>query len=91
MFTYPIYYHKSVTLVETYMHFLSVMSGKGNNVRQTEFTLDRTKSVSFDWTDFERVFASGNCLVVSDKYPVVSKTFMPNSASILTFDIYKLV
>lgn len=25
---------------------------------KTEFSLDRSKSVSFDWTDFERVFAS---------------------------------
>ncbi|WAR04442.1 DCE1-like protein, partial [Mya arenaria] len=33
-------------------------NGKPHAVRQTEFALDRSKSMSFDWTEFEKVFAS---------------------------------
>jgi len=36
-----------------------VHHGKPHFARQTEFSLDRTKSISFDWTDFEKVFAEG--------------------------------
>ena len=35
-------------------------NAKETSTRKSEFALDRSKSLSFDWTEFERVFASGN-------------------------------